>query len=155
MKLITDYFSNISRNSQQHIFFQFYTFCQLSAKNWLTVHFHLFFKNSFKMGGLYITPNSTEMGWKRRGLQRVFCILIFWRNASFFEKNMKEKTLFLWVSSEALLCLGVATIVASFVVDVNADGSKPNIWILIGGVIMQKCVKNKDCNLKVKLLTKH
>jgi len=40
------------------------------------------------------------------------------------------------VSSEALLCLGVATIVASFVVDVNADGSKPNIWILIGGVIM-------------------
>lgn len=61
------------------------------------------------MGGLYITPNSTEMGWKRRGLR---------------------------VSSEALLCLGVATIVASFVVDVNADGSKPNIWILIGGVIM-------------------
>ena len=46
------------------------------------------------------------------------------------------------MSSEALLCLGVATIVASFVVDVNADGSKPNIWILIGGVIMQKCVKN-------------
>jgi hypothetical protein len=61
------------------------------------------------MGGLYITPNSTEMGWKRRGLR---------------------------VSSEALLCLGVATIVASFVIDVNADGSKPNIWILIGGVIM-------------------
>lgn len=61
------------------------------------------------MGGLYITPNSSEMGWKRRGLR---------------------------VSSEALLCLGVATIVASFVVDVNADGSKPNIWILIGGVIM-------------------
>jgi len=49
------------------------------------------------------------MGWKRRGLR---------------------------VSSEALLCLGVATIVASFVIDVNADGSKPNIWILIGGVIM-------------------
>lgn len=61
------------------------------------------------MGGLYISPNSNDMSWKRRGLR---------------------------VSSEALLCLGVATIVASFVVDVNPDGSKPNIWILIGGVIM-------------------
>lgn len=61
------------------------------------------------MGGLYITPNSSDMSWKRRGLR---------------------------VSSEALLCIGVATIVASFVIDINPDGSKPNIWILIGGVIM-------------------
>lgn len=61
------------------------------------------------MGGLYITPTSSEIGWKRRALR---------------------------VSSEALLCLGVATIVASFVVDISPTAQKPNIWILICGVIM-------------------
>lgn len=61
------------------------------------------------MGGLYVSPTSSEISWKRRAFR---------------------------VSSEALLCLGVATIVASFVVEIGPTGQKPNIWILIGGLIM-------------------
>lgn len=61
------------------------------------------------MGGLYISPSSSEISWKRRAVR---------------------------VSSEALLCLGVATIVASFVVDIGPNAQKPNIWILMGGLIM-------------------
>lgn len=61
------------------------------------------------MGGLYISPSSSEISWKRRGIR---------------------------VSSEALLCLGVSTTVASFVVDIAPEMSKPNVWILTGGLIM-------------------
>lgn len=61
------------------------------------------------MGGLYTSVQSSEISWKRRALR---------------------------VTSEALLCLGVATIVASFVIDITPDKQKPNIWILIGGVLM-------------------
>lgn len=61
------------------------------------------------MGGLYISPSSSEISWKRRALR---------------------------VSSEALLCLGVATLVASFVVDTHPGAQKPNIYILMGGIIM-------------------
>lgn len=61
------------------------------------------------MGGLYTSVQSSEISWKRRALR---------------------------VTSEALLCLGVATVVASFVIDITPDKQKPNIWILIGGVLM-------------------
>lgn len=61
------------------------------------------------MGGLYISPNSSEISWKRRAAR---------------------------VTSEALLCLGVATVVASFVVETAPEATKPNIWILVGGAII-------------------
>jgi len=60
------------------------------------------------MGGLYISPNSSEISWKRRAAR---------------------------VTSEALLCLGVATVVASFVVETAPEATKPNIWILVAGAI--------------------